>query len=173
MTFEVKRHIETNESYQGFNLTEFTFNLSGYLDNDQIAETFIRSSHFSFESLRDVLKNNPDNKEYLRCTFNIDKIKLEDFRKLNKSETIQFLIDFLNGPNWGQDKPDFEKLLDKYSEIHQALSEKDFYLISKDWFDKDDEKVLGREHYLYLFYFLILHIDRETNSLIITEWTYD
>ncbi len=140
-TFETKRHIEIDESYQGINLTEFAIGVDEQIDNDQIVDTFIRSKQFSFDSLRDCIKAEPD-KRYLRQAFNVDRVKISDFKKTDKQGTSIFLLDFLNEPDWGDDRSDFAKLLGRYFEIHKGFEESDFYIISKDWFDKDDEKVI-------------------------------
>lgn len=62
-TFETKRHIEINGNYQGINLTEFAISV-----DDQIVDTFVHSKQFSFDSLRNCLKSEPD-KGYLRRAF--------------------------------------------------------------------------------------------------------
>ena len=172
-TFEIKNHIEIDEGYQGFNLTEFLFTKDSNDTTDLIVDSFIRSMHFTFDSLRDVVKNDTENKGYLRQAFVIDEINIDDFRKLEKSGTKQFLIDFLNEPNWGDDRNEFAKLLDKYLEIHDQLPEADFYVINKDWFEKDSKKLLEPENWVYTFYFLIIYVDKNLQKLILTEWTYD
>ena len=172
ITFETKRHIEINENYQGINLTEFSFNTDTSIDNDQIVNTFIRSSAFTYDSLRDCIKKEPD-KGYLRRTFNFDKVKISDFNKYDKKETLKFLIDFLNESDWGEDRIEFSNLLDKYFEIHEQLISNEFYIISKDWFDKSDKRLIELENWCYIYYFLIISIDRHSNLLTLTEWTYD
>jgi hypothetical protein len=171
-TFEIRKHSEVDEGYQGFNLTEFLFTAEINLTTDLILDTFLRSTHFSFDSLRDVIKK--DTKQgFLRQAFVIDEIHISDFRKLNKSGTRKFLIDFLNEPDWGEGRNEFAKLLDKYLEVHDQLSEETFYVINKDWFSKDSKKVLEPENWVYTFYFLIIYVDMNSQRLIVTEWTYD
>jgi hypothetical protein len=172
-TFEIKKHIEVDEGYQGFNLTEFLFTANNNDPTDQIVDTFIRSTHFSFDSLSNIIKNDTEEKGYLRQAFVIDEINIGDFRKLDKAGTKKFLIDFLNEPDWGEDRNEFAKLLDNYLEIHDQLTDADFYVINKDWFDKDSKKVLEPENWVYTFYFLIIYIDKNLQTLILTEWTYD
>ncbi len=172
-TFETIRHIEINENYQGINLTEFSILTDNYIDNNQIIQTFIRSTNFSFDSLRDVIKYNSENKPYLIRAFDIDRINISDFKKKSKEETSTFLYDFINQSDWGDDRNEFAKLLDKYFEIHDRLGDNDFYIISKDWFDKGDERVFELESLIYSYYFLIISVDRSLNLLTLTEWTYD
>lgn len=171
-TFETKQHIEIDENYQGINLTEFAFVVDEQIDNDLIVDTFIRSNHFSNDSLRDCVKREPE-KAYLRRAFNIDRIRITDFRKTDKEGTSKFLVDFLIESDWGDDRNEFAKLLDRYFEIHSELGNSDFYLLSKDWFDKDDEKLIEPESWCYTYYFLIISVDRNLNLLTVTEWTYD
>jgi hypothetical protein len=171
-TYETKRHIEIDESYQGINLTEFAIKVDEQMDNDHIVDTFIRSKQFSFDSLRDCVKAEPD-KGYLRQAFNIDKIEISDFKKTDKQGVSKFLFDFLNEPDWGEDRSEFAKLLDRYFEIHNEFGNNEFYILSKDWFDKEDERVMEPESWVYTYYFLIISIDRKSNLLTLTEWTYD
>ncbi len=172
-TFERKRHIEIDENYQGINLTEFSIIADGNTDNDQIIESFIRSASFTVDSLREVIKNNTENKPYLRQAFDTDRIHITDFKIKSKEETTKFLIDFINQPDWGDNRNEFAKLLDKYFEIHQQFGDNDFYIISKDWFDKGDEKVIEPESWVYAYYFLIISVDRSSYLLTLTEWSYD
>jgi hypothetical protein len=169
---DAKRHIEINEGFQGINLTEFAIAVDELINNDQIVETFIRSKQFSFDSLRDCVKAEPDN-GYLRQVFNVDKIKITDFEKTDKEGVTKFLVDFINEPDWGDDRNEFAKLLDRYYEIHNEFGDNEFYILSKDWFDKEDERVIEPESWIYTYYFLIISVDRKSNLLTLSEWTYD
>lgn len=171
-TFETKRHIEIDESYQGISLTEFAIEVDEQIDNDRIVDTFIRSKQFSFDSLRDCIKAEPD-KGFLRQAFNVDRVKISDFKKTDKQGASKYLLDFLNEPDWGGDRNEFAKLLDRYFEIHNEFGDNEFYILSKDWFDKEDERVIEPESWVYIYYFLIISVDRKSNLLTLTEWTYD
>ncbi len=171
-TFQTTRHLEIDENHQGINLTEFVFKADGQADNDRIVDRFIRSKEFSLDSLRDCIKAEPD-KGYLRNAFNIDRVHITDFKKTDKKGASKFLIDFLNEPDWGDDRDDFAKLLDRYFEIHNKFGEHDYYIISQNWFDKDNEKVVQHERWIYTYYFLIISVDRSSNLLTLSEWTYD
>ena len=172
ISFETTRHIEMDESYQGINLTEFSIVAREEFSNSQIVDTFIRSKQFSDDSLRDCVKAEPK-KGYLRQAFNIDKIKISDFKKTDKNGTSTFLIEFINEPDWGEDRNEFAKLLDRYFEIHNEFGANDFYILSKDWFGKEDDRVIEPESWAYSYYFLIISVDRKSNLLTLTEWTYD
>ncbi len=172
ITFERHKHFEIDENFQGINLTEFSFKFDKDIDNEEIIGIFIRSENFTYDSLRDCIRNEPD-KSYLKRAFDFHKIKIEDFRKFDKDELSKFLTDFLNDPDWGADKNDFAKLLDKYIAMHKALDEIDYYIISKSWFNKDDDRLMEPESWVYNYYFLIISLDRISNSLILAEWSYD
>lgn len=172
ITIDTKRHIEINEGYQGINLTVFAIEVDELIRNDQIIDTFIRSKQFSFDSSRDCVKAEPD-KGYLRQAFNVGKIKIADFKKTDKQGVSKFLLDFANEPDWGDDRNEFAKLLDRYFEIHNEFGDNEFYILSKDWFDNEDERVIEPESWAYIYYFLIISVDRESNLLILTEWSYD
>jgi hypothetical protein len=170
--FEAKQHIIINENYQGINLTEFTLKVDEQMDNDKIVDTFIQSRQFSSDNLQDHTKAKPY-KCYLDYVFDIKKITISDFKKTNKQGVSKFLFDFINEPDWGDDRNEFAKLLDKYFEIHNIFADCDFYIISKDWFKKDNEKVIETANWIYIYYFLIISIDRKLNLLRLSEWIYD
>jgi len=171
-TFENEKYIEIDENYQEINLTEFAFVTDEQTENEQIVDTFIRTKKFFYDSLRDCIKNEPD-KGFLRRAFDIDKIKISDFKKTDKEGISKFLTDFLNEPDWGDDRDDFAKLLDRYFEIYKEFANNEFYILSKDWFDKDDERLIEPESWCYTYYFLIISVDRNSKTLTLTEWTYD
>ncbi|MBF0694660.1 MAG: hypothetical protein IR153_06345 [Flavobacterium sp.] len=171
-SFKTRNHIEIDHNYQGINLTEFALVYDDQTGNDQIIETFIRTKNFSYDSLRDSIKENP-NKGYLRRAFDIDKIKISDFKKTDRESTLKFLIDFLNEPDWGDDRNEFAKLLERYLEYYNKFEDNSFYILSKDWFDKKDERLIEPESWCYTYYFLIISIDRNSRILNFSEWTYD
>ena len=171
-TFEIKQHIEIDENCQGINLTKFDINLDEQIDNDKVVDTFIRTRHFTYDSLLDCIKANPDG-GYLGQAFNIENVKMFDFRKTDKMGVSKFLFDFINESDWGDDRNDFAKLLDEYFEIHNTLEDGDFYIISKDWLDKDDEKFIEPWSWVYSYYFLIISVNNNSTVLTISEWTYE
>jgi hypothetical protein len=172
IAFQIRRHIEMNEGFQGLTLTEFEMEVDETINNDQIVSCFIRSKYYSFESLRDCVKAEPD-KGYLRQAFIIDKIKITDFAKTDKQGITKFLFDFLNEPYWGDDRIEFALLLEWYFEIHIEFGDNEFYIVSMDWFSEEDERVHDPECSIYNYYFLIISVDRKLNLLTLTEWFYD
>ena len=110
----------------------------------------------------------------MRRAFNFDKAKITDFKKYTKEEARKFLIDFLNESDWGDnDGGEFSDLRERYFEIHKKITSNDFYIISKDWFETNDERLIEPENWCYSYYFLIISVDRNSNLLTLTEWTYD
>lgn len=172
ITFETKKHVEIDKNFQGINLTEFAFWVDQPMDTEQIVATFIQSTQFSFDSLHDCVKADPE-KGYLRRAFNVDRIKITDFKKTNKQGVAKFLLDFISAHDWGDDRNDFANLLDRYFEIHHGFTGSDYFIISKDWFDKDNEIIVDPEYHIYGYYFLIVSVDRNSNTLTLSEWTYD
>ncbi|WP_215226765.1 hypothetical protein [Echinicola shivajiensis] len=153
-------------------MTEFNIRVTEQIDSDQIVDTFLRTKHFSYDSLRDFIKKEPD-KGYLRQAFDIEKIKISDFKKTDLKGTTKFLSDFINESEWGDDRNQFSLLLDRYYEIYKELNDNEFYILSIDWFNKDDERLIEPESWCYTYYFLIISLDRNSNTLTLTEWTYD
>ena len=141
------------------------------MSNDQIADHFIREQQLSFNSLRNVEKTE-ENQSFAN-TFNIDRIGIRNFKKVDKKGILKFLYDFLDEDDWGNDKSDFANLLDKYSEIHNQFGDNVFYLFSKNWFAKEDKEVLKPESDIYIYYFLIITIERKSKLLTVIEWKYD
>jgi hypothetical protein len=170
--FDKINHIEFNENFQGVNLTEFTIRTDNKTTTDEIVDSFIQSKSFTYESLSNCIKEEPE-KNFLRRAFDFSIIKFSDFKKTDHVGTTKFLFDFINEPNWGDDRNKFAKLLDKYFEFHSLQENRNFYIISKDWFNKDDERVIEPEHWCYTYYFLIFSIDRKSNILSLSEWKYD
>ncbi len=170
--FKTIRHRETFEGYQGCNLTEFKFHSDNNISEDQVVDNFLHSDSFKYDSLLDAIKREP-NQGYLGRAFDIDKVTVADFIKVDKKGVINFLVDFSNKPDWGDDREDFSNLLDKYFEVHSTLHDDAFYIISKDWFDKKDERLLEPQCWCYIYYFLIIYFNKADNILLLTEWTYD
>lgn len=173
LTCEVKRHVEVYENFQGFKLTEFGYSITEDLPSEATAGLFIRSQYFKFDCLPDCVKNDQDNRDYLRQAFDTDRISINDFKRFDKSGALKFLIDFLNDPDWADDKKHFASLLDKYLTHFEQLQDADFFIISKEWFEQGDKRVLDTEYWIYNYYFLILYIDKDSNTLQLTEWSYD
>lgn len=99
----------TNETYQGYNLTEFSIENNKEENTNRIIDSFIRSAFFTGEqNSEDYIHG------HLSQVFKINKVDIDNFRKLDKADTVKFLVDFLNNPSWEDDRIEFATLLDKY-----------------------------------------------------------
>jgi len=108
-TFKVRKQIVTNETYQGYNLTEFSIENNKEENTNRIIDSFIRSAFFTGEqNSEDYIHG------HLSQVFKINKVDIDNFRKLDKADTVKFLVDFLNNPSWEDDRIEFATLLDKY-----------------------------------------------------------
>jgi len=173
-TFELIRHLEIDEAFQGINLTEFHYSNENPLPNYQLLDSFIHSKHFTSDSLRDVVTNDTGNRSFLRQAFENLAINFNDFKELTKEEVIKLLTDFSLENDWGDtDLGDFMILKDNFIDLTKDVEAETFYLINKDWFDKTDNRVRQPEGEIFIYYFLILWIDKQKKTLTITEWTYN
>lgn len=103
----------------------------------------------------------------------LTRSKLLISKKKDQKGISEFLIDFLNEPDWQDDRDDFAKLLERYFEYYKEFENNEFYILSKDWFEKNDERLIEPESWCYTYYFLIISVDRSSKILTLTEWTYD
>jgi hypothetical protein len=103
IAFKIKRHLEIDEDYQGINLTEFELLDKDNLSKAEILNQFIHSTHFTFDSLRDIIKCKSG---FLGQAFNSNVISANDFKKLTKKQTLEFLDEFENRDSWGRDGKD-------------------------------------------------------------------
>lgn len=175
MTFELIKHNEIVEEYQGINLNEFQFSNGENLAEENIIEEFIHSNSFKEESLKEIEMNNPDNRDlYLRQAFEIENVSIQDFKKLNKENLVSFLNGFWSSEDWGVfDREDFEIIKVKFIELIRNNNSDSFFLLSKDWFNEGDIRIREPERWIYSYNFLIIWIDKVNNTLLVSEWTYD
>lgn len=162
------------EGFQGFNLTEFAILHEISYDDSEIIDNFIKTENFSLDCLPEIVKNDRENPDfYLRQLFDNNKLSINDFKMLSKIELINYFESFAKHDDWGDDKIDFETLLGIFkSEIENSKSDK-YFLIDKDWFDKESDKIRDPESWIYINYFLAIWIDRIENKLTVCEWNYD
>lgn len=166
--------IQIAENNQGYYLTEFQ--LDSELDNsdDKIIDQFIKSERFTYDCLPEMVKrdmNNPD--FYLRQLFDYNKISTIDFQRFDISGLIDFFEKYAKAYDWGDDKEDFLKVFEEFKSKLELNKSVEYFLISKDSFDSDNEKIRNPEGWIYLYYFLIIWIDRQERKLFSCEWNYD
>lgn len=172
LEFALKSQECIDSDYQGVCITEFTVLKADSLSKDEVVAQFIKSSAFSRDSLREVIKQNPDG-GYLKGAFELDKISINDFRKFSKEQIAEYLKD-LENEDWESDKIHFTIIKNKFLSALQTVKIDSFYVIDKNWFEQDNSKVRGEyEYWVYIYYFIILWIDSNNSTLTISVWTYD
>ena len=98
---------------------------------------------------------------------------MDDFKQVDKNGLIKFLDDYAEEDDWETDRDDFIKIKDRYFEFLENVQSKNFYIISKEWFDQNDKRLRQEESWIYTYYFLIIWIDEIKKILTVSEWTYD
>lgn len=170
-SFEIKRQIEYIIRFQGLYMSEFKIVNCNQIENNQIISNFIKSKQFRFDSLNDYVNSEPIIR-FSKKVFDFERIIINDFYKTDKNGVLKYLVDFLNKPDWGSDKIDFFKVLERYFDIHNNLNDGDFYILSKDMFDWDREKLINPFSGYLIYCFFIFSIDSLSSTLTMTEWTY-
>lgn len=172
--FKLNSQKEIDEDYQGINISEFTFSNDEKLKEIELIDFFIHSKSFSDESRREIVKNDTENRPFLRQAFESNLIEINDFRKYRKNELIKFLNDYAEADDWGdRDGYDFIKLKDRFLEFLKSVKSDNFYVISKEWFGEKDKRLRQEESWIYIYYFLIIWLDKSNKILTLSEWTYD
>lgn len=168
------KQTQITEGFQGFILTEFAILHEFSHDDREIIDNFIKTENFSLDCLPEIVKKDRERPDfYLRQLFDNNKISINDFKKFSKIELMNYFESFSKHDDWGDDKIDFETLLGNFkAEIENFKSEK-YFLIDKDWFDKESDKIRDPESWIYIYYFLVIWIDRFENKLTVCEWNYD
>lgn len=169
MKLQIHDSTEYYINYQGFKLSNLSYDNADDYTTEQIVEYFINSEYFPLACTDETVLR----KQAIGCAFNINEVRPENFRKFNNIEIEKYLSDFINEPDWGEDRLDFAKILDRYFEIHKNLDEGIFYVINMDWFEQDDKLLLDTNHWVYIYYFLIIYIDVKTKTLKFSEWEYE
>ena len=169
------KQIDFTEDFQGFTLTELSNDKEFIGNEDYIIEKFIKSEYFTIDCLPEIVKTDKSNSDfYLRQLFDNDKLTIKDFKEFSIENLFDFLDDFSKHDDWGDDRVHFIKLLESFKSLFKSKSAYNkFYLISKDWFDKENDKLRNPESWIYIYYFLIVWIDKIEQKLYVCEWTYN
>jgi hypothetical protein len=170
---EYIRQQQIASGFQGLTLTEFSLNDTELSDINLIG-TFIKSENLTKDCIPEKVKKDSQNQDsYLRPVFNDKKIFITDFKSFNKLDLQDFFNDFLAQSSWAKDKSDFIIIFNRFKIILDSTSFESVYLISKDWFDEESEKLREPESWIYIYYFLIIWIDTAKKNLLVCEWSYD
>lgn len=107
------------------------------------------------------LKNN---NEYLGSLFTPECLSKKDFKFINSDGIYFYLEGFSDSTEeWGDDKNLFKILLNEFKSLTSPFINGCF-LINKDWFDINSNKVKQREYSLYDYYLLIILQGAGVNS---------
>jgi hypothetical protein len=166
--------IQISENNQGFYLTEFQ--LDSEVDNSyySLIDQFIKSDRFTYDCLPEMIKKNKNNPDfYLRQLFDNEKISSFDFQRLDINGLIDFFDNYANHNDGGEDQEDFLKVYADFKTKLSVNKSVDYFLLSKDSFNSDSEKIRNPEGWIYIYYFLVIWVDRQEKKLLICEWNYD
>lgn len=139
--------------------------------------------------------------EYLGLLFNFENIKVEDFKKFNKTELLNYVENFiLSGVNLDisvfdlknkkvnfdnaddliefcknnseEKRQEIKKLKGWFTNFKYSLSEADkYFLLNKEWFELGDYRVFEREFFCYPVYVFIIWFIK--NSVFTCELSWD
>lgn len=172
-TFKLNFQNEIDKDFQGINISEFKYSNAEYHSEENLIDSFVHSESFTEESRREIIKNHKGAIPFLRQSFEIDLVKMDDFKQVDKNGLIKFLNDYSEVDDWETDRDNFIDIKDRFFEILENVQSKNFYKISKEWFDQNDKRLRQEESWIYTYYFLIIWIDEFKKTLTVSEWTYD
>ena len=112
--------------------------------------------------------------DYLIGLFKSNELTKHDFKFLPHDAIYYYLDGYSDSEeDWGDNKQTFKSLLEYFK--NETLSIIDgCYLINKEWFSVESKKIRIREYSLYDFYFIIVWVDKNNDSLVhISEWFGD
>ena len=165
----VNQIIETQGSF-GYTLNKF--NIDEPFKIDKVRGVFDIQTRPLF--VQKSYETSPNKSKYLKGLFFSDNLIVDDFKKI-PSDCIYYYLDGFSDSEeeWGEDMPAFKALLASfYKKTQDSLSS--CYLINKEWFSDENNKVRSREFALYDFYFIIIWIDKnDSQSMFISEWFSD
>lgn len=145
--------------------------------SDSILEYLIKEHFFDIGTrpthIQKILRTS-DSPGYLQGLFNSKKLSIEDFRFVPHQAIYYYLEGFSETQEeWGEDKPLFKELLRVFKENYLDTIDGCF-LINKEWFDENSEKVRDHEFMIYDFYLVIIWKDKKDSSKVyISEWSAD
>ncbi len=169
MTYKLNHRFYKNQKSHCFTINEF------HVLKDFAFKNLFDSDVFDNEIQPDHVKDSQDDMNgYLKGLFYSNKLSIDDFKFLNSNSIYFYMEGFSDSEQeWGDDKLLFKKLLEEFKEISKGNLDGS-YLINKEWFSKESDKVRNREFTLYDYYFIIIWMDKNDESkLYISEWFSD
>lgn len=141
---------------------------------DDFLEYFLQSKYFINDCLPFFIKKYPKPTfRYLKHAFREDQLKANDFRIFNKVELLNYFENYSNDESWGDDRNDYIVLMNNFKKIISKENCDYYFVINKEWFPNNSNKLYSDSADLYSYYFLILWIDVENKFLNVCEWNYD
>lgn len=120
---------------------------------------------------KELVKKDSAN-EYLKPLFILDRLDVKDFEKFkSKEELFQYLEAFADNDKWFEFNKVFKRSIIQFKSYFSSISANDAFLINKDWFTLESEKVREREFLCYGFYLLIIWFDLDKGKLYTCEWS--
>lgn len=120
-----------------------------------------------------IVKKNIDHKwRFLPRAFNLRVLNLSNFKALSREQVLDFLDDYSDSPSWREDRDDFLTILNRFSELFQKEATGKFFLISKEWFKKEDE-ILNPNGEPFIYYFILIWFNANKKEVNVCEWAYD
>lgn len=94
-----------------------------------------------------------------------DKLEISDFRLLNASELIERIVNFINSPDWGDDRNAFITLFDKVRQEYNDMWKQNsiFFLNCDDL--PEGKKQLEKEMNFYDYFLLLIVPERDRNVI--------
>jgi hypothetical protein len=172
MSLKFLRQDEINEGHQ--NIFRYLF-LTEDVPNivNDFLDVFLHSEDFKNDCLPFIVKGNlGKNDRFLKHAFSEEVLSITDFKEFSKEKLLHYFDVYSKDSSWGDDRADFVVLLNKFVDLIRTEKSDQFYLISKEWFEKGNE-ILNDSSEFYLYYFLIIWLDRDKKVVNVCEWNYD
>ncbi len=177
-TFKIITRTETSSDYMGYSINEYRPTPIG--EHENIISAFLTPENFKHDDFHLIKRLDKNKKQgYLDHALNVKQINISDFKKFNKTQTIEFLDKEIEKKSNRENVINSRYLLDKLI-LHLSNSQTDtFYLISKHFFDTtldplkyDDNHKLTYEGVIYEPYILIIWFD-QNDILNVCEYLAD
>ena len=167
--FHIKSERSAFEKFYFFFLKEYSFVIDDVeIDATKILMEFVKGN-FLFEHSTAI--NQPLINTH--GPFIIESLTPMDFKKYSGDRFLEVLVDFMNEDSWGDDLPDFRKLVHSSNQIvnEYGLSNDEIYLLNKDWFDSSSYKIDIYNVFTYFLTLVVINISKQ--RLLLIDYGYD
>src|ERR1700761_8880794 len=107
-----------------------------------------------------VKKSWGERNQFLKRAFDLNKLDVSNFKMFNKEELLQFFDIYAASDTWKDDKEKFASLMYEFKEMFKNETANQFFLIGKEWFDKDSA-LLSEDSEFFIYYFILIWFDTE------------